>query len=317
MAVWTYVTNEELDAFLSNYDLGRVLAFKAIAEGVENSNYFLQTERGDFILTLYEKRVAEKDLPFFLELMNHLAQAGLSVATALVRKDGNFYGRLANRPAAVISFLSGRWQSSPSIKHCTLFGAALAKLHQTAKNFPQRRENKMKDWRGLLENCVGLDKPLETFLQKEIAALQPLWQALPPSLPRGIIHGDCFPDNVLFDGNKVSIIDFYFACEEMLAFDIAICLNAWCWHGDTWHRAKAKALLDGYSAERPLDAAELRALPVLARAAALRFLLTRLADKLLFEAGANAAVFPKDPNEYLALLKFHQQSGGVEGALYD
>ena len=316
MAVWTQVSNQALDAFLQNYSLGRVLAFKAIAEGVENSNYFLQTETGDFILTLYEKRVAEKDLPFFLGLMNHLKAQGLSVATALQRTDGKLYGQLANRPAAVISFLRGRWMSEPSLAHCRLFGEVLARLHEKASTFKQTRENKMGApyWQDLLDNCLGIESNLKDTIQKEITALHKQWEHLPTgSLPRGIIHGDCFPDNVLFDGDKISVIDFYFACEEFLALDIAICLNAWSWQGNRWHRDRAAALLAGYSAVRALTPNELACLPLLCRASALRFLLTRLADKLQFEKLPSAAVVPKDPKEYLALLAFHQAGG----KLYD
>jgi homoserine kinase type II len=312
MAVWTQVSNSALDSFLSNYRLGRVLSFKAIAEGVENSNYFLQTEKGNFILTLYEKRVDEKDLPFFLDLMSYLAQSSVSVAQPLAQKSGSFYGQLLGKPAAVIEFLPGRWQTNPSPSHCSAFGKALAQLHLNAKDFKQTRENKMgaAHWSALLASCEGIEEKLRGALEKEIAGLEKLWQGF-SHLPRGIIHGDCFPDNVLFDKSKVSIIDFYFACEDVLAFDLAIGLNAWSWSGSAWDKANATALTEGYESVRPLSAEEKAALPVLCRCGALRFLLTRIADRLAFEAKASAPVMPKDPQEYKALLDFHQQGNSI------
>ena len=308
MAVYTQVRNEELDIFLADYRLGRVLAFKAIAEGVENSNYFLQTEQGSFILTLYEKRVDESDLPFFLGLINHLGAKGLRVATALTRADGAYYGYVANRAAAVLSFLPGRWESDPSADHCAKLGEALAKLHTAAADFAQRRENRMgiAYWEALLRSCQDIDSALYQELAQEIDHIKALW---PESLPRGIIHGDLFPDNVLFDDLDAGMIDFYFACEDMLSYDIAVCLNAWCWQ-KMWHKNKARALVKAYAKQRALSADELAALPILCRGAAMRFLLTRLADRHAFEQGMSF-VLPKNPDEYLELLRFHQNGSAI------
>lgn len=313
MAVWTQINNAQLDEFLTNYNLGRVLAFKGIAEGVENSNYFLQATSGNYILTLYEKRVAEKDLPFFLGLMNHLASQGLDVATPIKGNDGKFYGHIDQRAVAVISFLTGRWQNQPSLRHCELLGTALAQLHLAAASFEGKRTNEMGIiyWDKLLKNCAGAAAEFLLELQSEIAYLKKMWAAVPTDLPRGIIHGDCFPDNVLFAGERASIIDFYFACEDWLAYDLAICLNAWCWQ-DGWNKAKAAVLLAGYEKQRKLSLAEKTALPLLCRGAAIRFLLTRTADKLQFDKNLNlSAVLPKNPAEYAAILRFHQSSGAI------
>lgn len=314
MAVWTKVSDLDLNSFLAAYDLGAVLTFNGITEGVENSNYYLKTEKGNFILTIYEKRVDKNDLPFFLGLMNHLAKSPLAVATAapIAQKDGALYGDLAGKSAAVISFLSGRWKANPSSARCETFGKSLAQLHLAAQSFDKTRENKMgiKHWRALLSTCTGLEQSLTDFVLEEITALERLWQDL-PDLPRGIIHGDCFPDNVLFDGDRVSIIDFYFACEDIRALDLAICLNAWCWQNEQWHKDKAAALLEGYRAEIPLSPAEETALPLLCRSMALRFFLTRLADKLASEKMPSAILVPKNPDEYKAILSFHQQGGAI------
>lgn len=314
MAVWTQINNAQLDEFLINYNLGQVLAFKGIAEGVENSNYFLQAERGNYILTLYEKRVNEKDLPFFLGLMNHLSNKGLNVAAPIKRDDGKFYGHIAQRAAAVISFLKGLWQKNPSEHHCMLLGGSLAQIHLAGKDFELSRPNNMgiSHWDKLLENCAGINEGFLEKLQTEISHLKKIWEQLNKDLPRGIIHGDCFPDNVLFDGNKASIIDFYFACEDLLAYDIAICLNSWCWQ-DGWNKANALALIRGYEKQRKLTSLEKAALPLLCRGAATRFLLTRTADKLQFDKNmsSSGAVFPKNPGEYEEILRFHQSNGEI------
>ena len=316
MAVYTLVNNRQLDDFLTYYDVGRVLSFKGIAEGVENSNYFLQAEKGLFILTLYEKRVQEKDLPFFLGLMNHLATKGLRVATALAGQDRKIYRPLAGRPAALISFLQGRGPTDPSITECAQLGAALAQMHLAAQDFPLRRENQMapKSWGRLLASCEKGAEKLEPGLgqeiKNEIAHLQASW---PEDLPRGIIHADLFCDNALFDpatpAAAPAIIDFYFACDDLLAYDLAICINAW---GFTPQgrpsQEKISALIEHYSQTRKLSHDECCALPILCRGAALRFLLTRLVDWLSFQNGHNH-VAPKDPQEYLRLMRFHKNGG--------
>lgn len=310
MAVYTEVDDEALSDFVSAYDIGAVLSCKGIAEGVENSNFLLRTERGTFILTLYERRVAEEDLPFFLGLMDHLAQRGIACPTPIRGRDGRSLRRLCGRPAAIVSFLEGVWLRRPAPKHCAGVGAALAAMHLAGRDFSLRRENALSvaGWRPLFARCAARADEVLPGLAGEIATeLDVLEQAWPRHLPEGVIHADLFPDNVFFLGDEVSgLIDFYFACNDALAYDLAICLNAWCFEPDgAFNVTKARHMLARYRAVRPLAAAELSALPVLARGAALRFLLTRLFDWLHQVDGA--LVRPKDPLEYWQKLRFHRQ----------
>src|SRR6266536_3619189 len=251
VAVYTDVVAEELGAFLAGYDIGELLAYKGIAEGVENSNFLVHTSRGYFILTLYERRVAANDLPFFLGLMEHLHARGISCPRPVKNKRGEVLGHIAGRPAAVVTFLDGMWIRRPSPAHCAALGEALARLH-----------------------LAGLD-----FMHSR--------------------------------GNALSgLIDFYFACMDGLAYDVAICLNAWCFESDhSYNVTKGRSLLQAYAQVRPLSQEERRALPLLARGAALRFLLTRLVD--WFDVPAGALVRPKDPFEYYRKLRFHQSVNSV------
>jgi homoserine kinase type II len=314
MAVYTDVIAEELAAFLAGYDIGELLAYKGIAEGVENSNFLVHTSRGYFILTLYEKRVAAKDLPFFLALMEHLHARGLTCPQPVKNKRGEMLGTVAGRPAAVITFLDGMWIRRPSPSHCAAVGEALAKLHLAGIGFGRSRANALsvEGWRPLYEHCRqranDLQRDLEQFLAAELSYLEAQW---PRELPQGVIHADLFPDNVFFLGNKLSgLIDFYFACTDSLAYDVAICLNAWCFESDhSYNVTKGRGLLQAYEKVRPLSRSERDALPLLARGAAMRFLLTRLVD--WFDVPAGALVRPKDPLEYYRKLRFHQAVAGV------
>ncbi len=309
MAVYTEFANEELDAFMRGYDLGAVQSLKGIAEGVENTNYLLATEAGQFILTLYEKRVAEDDLPFFLGLMDHLAARSISCPTPVHDGSGNALNRLAGRPAAIVTFLNGVWVRRPTAEHCRAVGAALAELHLAGSGFQLSRANALAvpGWRPLYQLCQGRADEVEPGLGAQIEAELDLAEATWPSgLTNGIVHADLFPDNVFFLGSELSgLIDFYFACNDMFAYDVAICLNAWCFETDlSFNVTKARALLAGYRSVRPLAAAEIDALPLLARGAALRFLLTRLHDWIIVPDGA--LVVPKDPLEYYKKLRFHR-----------
>lgn len=314
MAVYTEVADEDLRSFVAEYDIGTVVSCKGIAEGVENSNYLLQTDRGNFILTLYEKRVNPADLPFFIGLMEHLARLGLRCPTPLAGRDGVSLRTLCGRPAAIISFLQGLWPRRITVQHCAALGGAMADLHLKGLSFPHTRPNSLglRAWRPLFEQEARRTdevKPgLADFLRHELDHLERHW---PQDLPSGIIHADLFPDNVFYQGDAVSgLIDFYFACTDFLAYDIAICLNAWCFETDgSFNITKARQLLSNYQQVRPLSAAEFQALPILARGAAIRFLLTRLYDWLNTPAGA--FVKRKDPLEYERKLRFH---AGVEGA---
>ncbi len=310
MAVYTDVGEDELGAFLANYDLGELLSFKGIAEGVENSNFLLHTKAGYYILTLYEKRVAREDLPFFLGLMEHLCRKGINCPLPVKNKKGSALGELAGRPAAIITFLDGVWVRRPQVHHCTALGKVLAQFHLASSDFKLERKNalgpagwrKLADTAGMRANRVY--EGLSGVIAEELALLSQGW---PSALPRSVIHADLFPDNVFFIGEKLSgVIDFYFACNDVLAYDLAICLNAWCFEADgSYNVTKGKALLSAYNEERKLSADELNALPLLARSAALRFLLTRLVDWLDVPPGA--LVRPKDPLEYLRKLRFHQR----------
>lgn len=309
MAVYTDVAVEELQAFLADYDLGDVLAYKGIAEGVENSNFLLHTTRGYFILTLYEKRVAANDLPFFLALMEHLYARGLTCPLPVRNCRGETLGELAGRPAALVTFLDGMWVRRPGTSHCAAVGDALARLHLAGADFKLTRKNALSlaGWRSLYESTGELADSVQRDLGRAIATeLDHCETCWPHELPLGVIHADLFPDNVFFLGSKLSgVIDFYFACTDALAYDVAICLNAWCFEPDhSFNVTKGRALLQAYGKTRPLIDAERAALPLLARGAALRFLLTRLVDWLNVPPGA--LVRPKDPLEYWRKLRFHQ-----------
>jgi homoserine kinase type II len=316
MAVYTDVADDELRTFIGLYDIGTVLSCKGIAEGVENSNFLVTTETGNFILTLYEKRVAPADLPFFIALMEHLANRGVACPTPLKGRDGVALRALCGRPAALVTFLSGMWPRRIQPFHCAGVGQALAELHSAGTSFALRRANDLsvEGWRRLYDSCARRAAEVQPGLAAEIGAeLASLEASWPRDLPSGVIHADLFPDNVFFRENAVSgLIDFYFACTDFLAYDLAICLNAWCFENDgSLNVTKARLLLDGYCRVRPLTDAELAALPRLARGAALRFLLTRLFDWLNQSAGA--LVRPKDPLEYLRRLRFHRTITGLGG----
>jgi homoserine kinase type II len=309
MAVYTDVPDEELRAFIAEYAIGEVVSCKGIAEGVENSNYLLRTETGTFILTLYEKRVAPADLPFFIALMEHLASHGVACPTPIKARDGAALRRLCGRPAALVSFLDGMWPRRIHPFHCAALGEALARLHLAGANFPLRRPNNFSvaGWRQLFDACHARAHEVRPGLAEELGQeLDALEREWPQHLPEGVIHADLFPDNIFFRREAVSgLIDFYFACTDFLAYDLAICLNAWCFESDgSFNVTKARLMLASYRAVRPLDAAEFAALPLLARGGALRFLLTRLDSWLHHPAGA--FVRPKDPLEYLQKLRFHR-----------
>ncbi len=313
MAVYTEVADDALAEFLADYDLGAVTAFKGIAEGVENSNYLLETDKGGYILTLYEKRVNAEDLPFFLGLMDHLAANGFPCPVPVHAKDGKALRRLCNRNAAVITFLRGVSVHHPSPDHCRAVGAALARLHLAGDGFRMRRENDLsvEGWLKLVDACKArADEFVEGLGQElydELIEIRGQW---PDTLPKGVIHADLFPDNVFFLGPELSgVIDFYFACNDFFAYDIAVCLNAWCFEADrSFNVTKARNMISAYQTVRPLTDEELRLLPLLARGAAMRFLLTRLFDWLNRVDGALVKV--KDPKEYLFRQRFHRTVSG-------
>ena len=309
MAVYTELTHESVTEFLRAYALGDVLLLKGIPEGVENTNYLLVTTSGTFILTLYEKRVRKEDLPFFLGLMEHLARKGIACPQPIRAKDGLALRELQGRPAALCSFMQGSWPRSITTNHCSQLGQAMGQFHLAGASFPDYRRNDLSitGWKVLATATYARADTIQTGLASlignEIEWLSFYW---PTALPSGVIHADLFPDNVFFLENQLSgIIDLYFSCNDLLVYDLAISINAWCFEQDGMlNTDKALALVAGYRAVRPLTPEELQALPILARGAALRFLLTRLADWL--DTPDGALVTRKDPLEYLARLQFHQ-----------
>jgi len=314
MAVYTEVNDEELAAFIASYELGDLLSFRGIAEGVENTNYIVHTSRGPFILTLYERRTAREDLPFFLGLMEHLAARGVSCPTPVRDNEGRNLKELAGRPAALVTFLEGFWVRRPMTAHCAAVGRALAELHMGAEGFAAKRANALglAGWRPLYERFADrageIAPDLGQLIGGELRSLEAHW---PEGLPAGVIHADLFPDNVFFLGGRLSgLIDFYFACNDALAYDIAVCLNAWCFEKDlSFNITKGRALLRAYEELRPLTGAERQAMPLLARGAALRFLLTRAYDWL--NTPKDALVSPKNPLEYVRRLRFHQGARSI------
>ena len=310
MAVYTDVSEGDLAAFLGEYDIGDLLSYKGIAEGSENSNFLLHTSGGTYILTLYEKRVEAADLPFFLGLMQHLAERDINCPLPVVRRDGQLIGGLAGRPAAIITFLEGVWMRRPNANHCREVGRALASLHIAGRDFPLARPNALSvpGWRKLWEASRDRADEVEPGLAKEVDAdFVEIDRNWPSDLPSGVIHADLFPDNVFFIGEELSgLIDFYFACNDLYAYDLATCLNAWCFEKDhAFNLTKGTALLAGYQSVRPLEPAEKAALPLLARGSALRFMLTRLYDWLTIPDGA--LVQKRDPHEYIRRLRFQRR----------
>ena len=311
MAVYTEVGDTELEAFLAEYDIGEADALKGVAEGVENSNYLLTTSKGQYFLTLYEKRVDPRDLPFFLGLMDHLSARGINCPQPIHGRDGNAVRALAGKPAAITTFLHGLSPRRITVAHCGPVGEALAGLHLAGKDFALKRPNALSvaGWRPLFEGSRHhIDDSLAHELQAELDFLEANW---PKDLPSGVIHADLFNDNVFFLHDRLSgLIDFYFACNDLLAYDVAICLNAWCFEADNaFNATKARNLLQGYDKVRRLTDEERRALPLLARGSALRFLLTRLYDWV--HTPPNALVKRKDPQEYLAKLRFHRSTNSL------
>jgi len=318
MAVYTDISDEELAAFLGEFDLGAATAFKGIAEGVSNSNFLLETDRGEFILTVYEARTKVDELPFFLDLLSWLAEHGYPCAAPVPARDGSLYKSVRGKPAAIVPFLKGLAARRPTVAHCREAGRGLAWLHKAAAGFPKSRVNDLGQpaWAGMFAghaaDAEGLKPGLSKVIVADIETFARLW---PKDLPTGVIHADFFPDNVFFQsGVFAAAIDFYFACTDALAYDLAICVNAWCFEPDgSLNVTAARAMVAGYEAERPLSAAEREALPILAWGAAMRFFLTRLQD---WDAPEGALIRPHDPLEYERKLAVHRAAFGEGHAPY-
>jgi len=307
MAVYTHVRPAELDAFLAPFGIGPVTSFKGIAEGVENSNYLLKTDDASYILTLYEKRVDPADLPFYLGLMDFLANAGVRTARPLKDKSGALLGELCGRPAALIEFLEGVSAEPPSTIQARATAKAMAELHLAGASFPMSRANGLgsKEWAGLLKGVAPQLEKIEQGLREELEVnLKETLASWPHGLPAGVIHADLFPDNVLLkDGAVSGLIDFYFACNDTYAYDLAVMINAWCFEDGEFRSELSHAILEGYQSARPLSGDEMKALPILAQGAAIRFILTRAIDWINRDPGA--LVVPKDPRALLPNLRFH------------
>ena len=309
MAVYTDITDEELAVFLADYDLGAATAFKGIAEGVSNSNFMLETEAGRFFLTLYESRTNPADLPFFLGLMSWIEAHGFPSATPIADRQGRTLKTLCGKPAALVSFLPGLSVRRPSAAHCREAGAGLAWLHEAGAGFGMSRANDLGQphWAGMFAPlgpaAEALKPGLAAVVDRDLAELAAAW---PDDLPRGVIHADFFPDNVFFTaGRFAGAIDFYFACNDFYAYDVAVALNAWCFEADgSFNVTLGRSLIAGYQSRRTLTPGERAALPLLARGSALRFFLTRLQDWSTTPAGA--LVRPKDPLEYERKLAVHR-----------
>ena len=310
MAVYTDITDTELEQFLGDFDLGKALTFKGVAEGVENSNFMLETTAGRFFLTVYERRVDPADLPFFLGLLQWLDRHDFPSAAPVADRAGLILKTIRDKPAALVTFLPGLSVRRPSVAHCRQAGEGLAWLHQAAEGYPGRRANALGHgaWRPLFDRLHGEAEALKPGLAATILAdLDTLSAGWPTDLPQGVVHADFFPDNVFFaDGAFAGAIDFYFAAWDALAYDLAVALNAWCFEPDgSFNITAARALIAGYERRRTLSAAEKAALPILAHGAAMRFFLTRLNDWRATPAGS--LVRPHDPLEYERKLAVHRE----------
>jgi|TARA_B110000438_G_scaffold296673_1_gene341736 homoserine kinase type II len=314
MAVYTKLSEEELKNFFSKYNLGKLLNYKEIKEGIENTNYFVQMEKGKFILTLYEKRVEEKDLPFFISLMRNLFDRNFLSPEPIINKNGNYITEVLNKKAAVVSFLNGQAKKILSPANCYDVGINSAKLHLITKDLTGKRINKLSvdSWRKIYnkvkKDCSKIHPNLTKIIEKNLDKVEKNW---PKNIPSGIIHADLFPDNIFFENDQLSgIIDYYFACHDFYAFEIAVCLNALCFEGKnenlSFNITKAKKFIDGYSSIRKLTEEEKESLKILCQGAALRFLLTRVFDYLNLTEGAIVKI--KDPIEYLKRLEFHDST---------
>ena len=310
MAVHTKISNTEINEFFENYAVDEIVEFDGIQEGLENSNYLIKTKNNKFILTIFEKRTSETDLPFFFHLMNHLKNYGIKCPEVVKDSKGSYYNSIKNKPAAITTFLDGQSIVRIEPYHCGELGKAIALFHNASSLLTIKRENNLntQNLKKLIQKIEEIsdkiDKDSLNFIKNEYKFLV---KNIPHDLPQGIIHADLFPDNVFFHNNNFSgIIDFYFSCNDSYIYEIAICMNAWCFeqNNNEFNISKAKALLSSYNQVKPLSKNEIEYLPTLARAAALRFLLTRTID--FHQNTENLMVTKKDPKEYFEKLKFHQ-----------
>ena len=308
MAVYTKLEHKEVDRFLEQYNINNFKDFKEITEGVENTNYLIKTLGQDYILTIYEKRVDENDLPFFIKLLSILSENNFPCPKPIPNKNNEKINKIKNKNAALVTFLNGHSKTRITIEDCFEIGKITAQLHEITKKFNIYRKNNLsiESWQSIFDKIIKQKIDLdESIIKKTKNSLNFLKDKWPKELPQGIIHADLFPDNIFFTNNKVSgIIDFYFACNDFFAYEIAICLNSICFdNNSTFNMTKAKNLIDGYSSTRELSEDEKKYLPILSMGAAMRFFLTRLYDFYHTDNKANVKI--KDPFEYLKKIEFH------------
>ena len=322
MAVYTKLNQNKIKEILSHYNLGKLDSFKSIEEGVENTNYFLLINKKKFILTIFEKRVKSKDLPFFSELMSFLNKANFKCPSPILNIKNKTITDFNGKKLMIVSFLEGKAKRNLTPTNCKSVGVEIAKMHGLTKNLKLSRQNDLsiKSWRKIFDSvkdkCTKIHKDLPKLIEENLKDVEKNW---PKNLPKGIIHADLFQDNIFFVQDKFSgIIDFYFSCEDFLAFEIAICFNALCFDGLkgnlSFNVTKAKNFIDGYTSIRKLDNEEIDSIKVLSQGAALRFLLTRVFDSLNTIKGSKVKI--KDPMEYLKRLEFHKNSKNHENYFF-
>jgi len=318
MAVYTKLYKENVEEILSNYSIGKLEEFKGIEDGIENTNYFLLVDDKKYILTIYEKRVKEKDLPFFSDLMTGLNKENFKCPVPIKNKNNKTISGYRNKSLMIVSFLEGRAKNILSPVNCEALGQEVARMHLITKNFKIQRQNDLSigSWRKIFDQvkdkCINIHKDLPKLIESNLTDVEKNW---PKDLPRGIIHADLFNDNIFFKDDKFNgIIDFYFSCNDFYALEIAICFNALCFDGSknnlSFNVTKARKFMNGYSQLRKLNDIEKESIKVLSQGSALRFLLTRVFDAINTVEGAFVKV--KDPMEYLVRLEFHKNSRNFE-----
>tara|TARA_B100000945_G_scaffold57643_1_gene42758 strand:+ start:157 stop:1125 length:969 start_codon:yes stop_codon:yes gene_type:complete len=321
MAIYTKLDHEKISNILLNYKLGKLKKFEGIKEGIENTNYFIETEKGKHILTIYEKRVDEKDLPFFSKLMLELNKKNFICPKPIPNRNNNYISDLEDKKFMIVSYLDGKSKNNLSPSECKIVGKEIARFHEITKNFNFKRDNNLsvKSWRRIFtqvkDKCNKIHNDLPKLIEANLINIEKEW---PKNLPSGIIHADLFNDNIFFKNNKFSgFIDFYFSCNDFYAFEIAICFNALCFDGLkqnlSFNVTKAKKLMEGYNEVRKISKEEKKSIKVLSQGAALRFLLTRVFDYI--NTVDNAVVKIKDPEEYLKRLEFHKNAKSFEDYL--
>ena len=318
MAVYTKLNKENIDEILANYSIGQLKEFKGIEDGIENTNYFLLVGNKKYILTIYEKRVKEKDLPFFSDLMTGLDKENFKCPVPIKNNNNETISSYKNKSLMIVSFLEGKAKKILSPENCKTLGQEVARMHLITKNFKIQRQNDLsiRSWRKIFEQvkdkCINIHKDLPKLINSNLIDVEKNW---PKNLPQGIIHADLFSDNIFFKDNKFNgIIDFYFSCNDFYALEIAICFNALCFDGSkdnlSFNVTKARNFMSGYSQFRKLSDSEKESIKVMSQGSALRFLLTRVFDAINTVEGAIVKV--KDPVEYLVRLEFHKNSKNFE-----